>query len=50
MFGPDRSYAIYKLYPDGRRPVCVKRRVTLEYARWWCDNRPGYTYGRGAAL
>lgn len=46
MFGPDRSYAIYKTYTDGRRPVCIKARVTLEYAQWWCSTREGYTYGR----
>lgn len=45
MFGPDRKYAIYKTYTDGRRPVCIKRWVTLDYARWWCSTREGYTYG-----
>jgi hypothetical protein len=30
-----------KTYTDGRRP-----HVTLDYARWWCSMKDGYTYGR----
>ena len=46
MFGPYREYAIYKTYTDGRRPICIKKYVTLEYARSWCSDHVGYTYGR----
>lgn len=46
MFGLDRSFAIWKTYSDGRRPVCIKRHVTEDYAKWWCSTREGYTWGR----
>ena len=37
---------IYAVYTDGRRPVCIKQRVTLEYAQWWCSTRNGYFYAK----
>lgn len=45
MFFPE-TYAIFKVYTDGRRPRLMQRGVLLDYAQWWCSTKEGYTYAR----